>query len=180
MLELMAGLVVNLAAATTPSMVAFFQRFGESLMNASPKVLAVALAVAAAPWLVAPAAAAPLSAPLALQNAAAPSVETVQYRRGWRGGYRGGYRGRGFGGVGLGLGIAGAIVGGAIIASQPYGYYDGGYAPGYAYGPGYGPGYVVSPGGDGGEVAYCQQRFRSYDARSGTYLGFDGLRHPCP
>jgi hypothetical protein len=25
----------------------------------------------------------------------------------------------------------------------------------------------------------CKQRFRSYDARSGTYLGFDGLRHPC-
>jgi hypothetical protein len=25
----------------------------------------------------------------------------------------------------------------------------------------------------------CKQRFRSYDPRSGTYLGFDGLRHPC-
>ncbi|MGB8185593.1 MAG: BA14K family protein [Pseudolabrys sp.] len=24
------------------------------------------------------------------------------------------------------------------------------------------------------------QRFRSYDPNSGTYLGFDGLRHPCP
>jgi hypothetical protein len=29
-------------------------------------------------------------------------------------------------------------------------------------------------------VAYCMQRFRSYDPRSGTYLGYDGLRHPCP
>jgi hypothetical protein len=29
-------------------------------------------------------------------------------------------------------------------------------------------------------VAYCEQRFRSYDPRSGTYLGYDGLRHPCP
>jgi hypothetical protein len=28
--------------------------------------------------------------------------------------------------------------------------------------------------------AYCSQRFRSYDPRSGTYLGYDGLRHPCP
>lgn len=41
--------------------------------------------------------------------------------------------------------------------------------PGYAGGP---------PGGD--PVAYCTQRFRSYDPRSGTYLGNDGQRHPCP
>ena len=29
-------------------------------------------------------------------------------------------------------------------------------------------------------VAYCSQRFKSYDPASGTYLGYDGLRHPCP
>lgn len=29
-------------------------------------------------------------------------------------------------------------------------------------------------------VAYCQQRFRSYDVRTGTYLGYDGRRHACP
>jgi len=23
-------------------------------------------------------------------------------------------------------------------------------------------------------------RFKSYDPGSGTYLGYDGLRHPCP
>jgi hypothetical protein len=28
--------------------------------------------------------------------------------------------------------------------------------------------------------AYCSQRFKSYDPRSGTYLGYDGQRHPCP
>lgn len=28
--------------------------------------------------------------------------------------------------------------------------------------------------------AYCSQRFKSYDPRSGTYLGYDGERHPCP
>ena len=28
--------------------------------------------------------------------------------------------------------------------------------------------------------AYCVQRFQSYDPSSGTYLGYDGLRHPCP
>jgi len=33
---------------------------------------------------------------------------------------------------------------------------------------------------NGGGVAYCEQRFRSYDPSTGTYLGFDGQRHPCP
>jgi hypothetical protein len=26
----------------------------------------------------------------------------------------------------------------------------------------------------------CEARFQSYDPASGTYLGFDGMRHPCP
>ncbi len=30
-----------------------------------------------------------------------------------------------------------------------------------------------------GDNSYCAQRFRSYDPRSGTYLGYDGQRHPC-
>lgn len=29
-------------------------------------------------------------------------------------------------------------------------------------------------------VRYCMDRYRSYDPRSGTYVGYDGLRHPCP
>ncbi len=29
-------------------------------------------------------------------------------------------------------------------------------------------------------VATCRQRYRSYDPISGTFLGYDGLRHPCP
>jgi hypothetical protein len=28
--------------------------------------------------------------------------------------------------------------------------------------------------------AACARRFRSYDASTGTYLGYDGQRHPCP
>jgi hypothetical protein len=147
------------------------KRFGEFVMNISSKLLAAALMAAAAS--VAPAGAAPISSSLGLQNAMAPLVETVQYRRGWNGGYRGGYyRGGGFGGAGLGL-AAGAIIGGAIIgATQPYGYYGyGGYDPGYGY---------VAPYAGDDQVGYCQQRFRSYDPVSGTYLGFDRLRHPCP
>src|SRR5438105_3683216 len=122
-------------------------------MNKSFTILAAALMVAAAPWLVTPAAAAPISSPLALQNAVAPSIETMQYRRGSRGS-----RGGGFGGVGLGL-AAGAIIGGAIIgATQPYGYGSyrygrSGYGPSYGYAPGYDQGYVaVSPYGGDSEV----------------------------
>ncbi|WP_366145057.1 BA14K family protein [Bradyrhizobium sp.] len=28
--------------------------------------------------------------------------------------------------------------------------------------------------------AYCAQRYSSHDPASGTYLGDDGMRHPCP
>jgi hypothetical protein len=146
-------------------------------MNVSSKLFSVALIVAAAPWLIAPVAAGPASAPLGLRNAVAASVETVQYHHGWRGGYR---RGGPIGaGLGLGLGLAAGIGSAVIGATQPYGYY--GYAPGYAYGRGYGYAPDYDQGYTGGnEVAYCQQRFRSYDPGSGTYMGFDGIRHPCP
>ena len=29
------------------------------------------------------------------------------------------------------------------------------------------------------DQAYCHHRYRSYDPSSGTYLGRDGVRHPC-
>jgi len=59
---------------------------------------------------------------------------------------------------------AGALIGGAL-ASRPY-YYDYAYAPAPSYGS--------------GAVSYCMSRFKSYDPASGTYLGYDGYRHPCP
>jgi hypothetical protein len=67
-----------------------------------------------------------------------------------------------YGGAALGGFAAGAILGGALAAQRPY--Y---YAPGPVY-------------GRGDADAYCFSRFKSYDPRSGTYLGYDGLRHPCP
>jgi hypothetical protein len=48
--------------------------------------------------------------------------------------------------------------------------------PGYADGP---PGYAGGPPA-GDPVASCMQRFRSYDPKTGTYLGNDGQRHSCP
>jgi hypothetical protein len=101
---------------------------------------------------------------------------------GYGGGYRGGYGGGrhhdhdGRGGFFPGA-VAGALVGGAI-ASQ--GYYGG---PGYYYDDQYYDDGAVAvapaPGGDDA-VAYCMQTYRSYDPQSGTYLGNDGYRHPCP
>lgn len=95
-------------------------------------------------------------------------------RPGGGGGWHGGYRHR-HGGFWPGVGT-GLIIGGAIGA--PYGYYDN-YGPGY-YDDDYydAPAVTVAPDGD--SVAYCRSRFKSYDVRTGTYLGYDGLRHPCP
>jgi hypothetical protein len=101
----------------------------------------------------------PVPGALAIGNAIAADVEAVRWRgRGWHGGW---------GGFGAGL-AAGAIVGGLLAA--PYyrrPYYDG---PAYYY--------YDDPGVDA--VEYCIRRFRSYDPYSGTYLGYDGYRHPCP
>jgi hypothetical protein len=94
--------------------------------------------------------------------------------------------------------IAGGIVGGAVAAATAPLWAPGydGYDPNYRYGPSYaygnGPydydnGPVVverrsaaidEPNDD--SVAYCQAHFRSYDPSTGSYLGYDGMRHPCP
>jgi hypothetical protein len=99
----------------------------------------------------------------AMDLGARTNVIDVQWRRhhGWHGRRYYGHR-HGGGAAALGLGLAAGIIGAGIAASA---------APPPAYG--YGP-----PPGD--PVAYCMQRFRSYDPNSGTYLGYDGLRHPCP
>jgi hypothetical protein len=165
-------------------------------MNLPSKILAAGLLVAIHCFAGA-AGAAPIGA---IPHDPAAAVQTVDWRGGhWSGGWHSGGRGWGWG-PGAGF-AAGAIVGGAL--ASPYGYgYDYSYDPGYStygysnygYAPGYStygydPGYYdygySAPGGyvtvaPGRDAAYCQQRFRSYDPASGTYLGFDGLRHPCP
>jgi hypothetical protein len=84
------------------------------------------------------------------------------------------HHGHGFGWGGFAAGAAaGALLGGLLAAPHyapgPYGYY-GGYPAPYGYYGGY----------SADAVRYCMQRFRSYDPGSGTYLGYDGYRHPCP
>ncbi|MEI9805087.1 MAG: BA14K family protein [Pseudolabrys sp.] len=105
---------------------------------------------------------------LAASSVVAVTPADAQWR-GHRGGgwHHGGGWHRGGGGGAIAGFAAGALLGGAL-ASRPYGYYDDGY---------YAQGYV--PGG-GDAVGYCMSRFKSYDPGSGTYLGYDGARHPCP
>jgi BA14K-like protein len=74
-------------------------------------------------------------------------------------------------GWGWGAGAAGSAAGALLGSTLARPYYCG--PPAYAYEPE--PGYV-----EGDAEAYCEQRFRSYDPASGTYLGYDGRRHPCP
>jgi hypothetical protein len=147
-------------------------------MSNAKRLLAAALLTGAGIAMTAgPASAMPVAPGLALQKAAPSQIETVR----WGGRHWGG---RGFGG---GF-VAGAIIGGALAAPYYYGpgYYYGGpyyygpgpYYPAPAYPAYYGGPAPAGPGGDA--VAYCMQRFKSYNPRTGTYLGLDGARHPCP
>jgi hypothetical protein len=162
------------------------------MSNANRLLAAALVAGAGIAMLANPVSATPAAPGVALQQAAPSHVETVRW---------GGGRGWGWG-VGGGF-VAGAIIGGALAAPYYYGpgyYYGGGpysYGPGPYYGagpyypapaygpaPSYGPapayygGPAPGPGGDA--AAYCAHRFHSYDPRTGTYLGTDGGRHPCP
>lgn len=97
-------------------------------------------------------------------------AQAQRHRGGYLGHFRGGYHGHFWRGHRGGWGgfATGAIIGGMLAApyyARPY--YDSYYGSRYYY-----------PGDDA--VAYCMRRFRSYDPRSGTYLGYDGYRHPCP
>lgn len=100
----------------------------------------------------------------ALAIAATALIAASPAQAQWRGHHHGYYGG---GGAALGGFAAGAILGGALAAQQPY--Y---YGPRAYYGP--------APVYEDDAVGYCASRFRSYDPRSGTYLGNDGYRHPCP
>ena len=136
--------------------------------------------------LAAPAAqAAPAGKAMDALRAGTLPVSYTQFRGGFPGGYRGGYGGWHRGGYGYGyrrgpgvgaavgaglLGFAaGTAIGSAVANSavRPVAVY-GTPAPVYAR-----P--VVVSGS-----SYCAARYGSYDPVSGTFLGYDGFRHPCP
>jgi len=108
-----------------------------------------------------------------------PNVATANVNRrwannNWNGNWHGNWNGnwrwrhhRGWWGPGFAFGYG--------YYGDPYGYayYD---APNY-YADDYTTGAAVE---DDSSVAYCQQRYRSYDINTQTYLGLDGERHPCP
>jgi hypothetical protein len=88
----------------------------------------------------------------------------------------------------LSVGLGPELAAGSALGYGYGGYYDPGYyGDDYAYNNNYydngyssydgDPGYVVSSGAD---PSYCAQRYRSSNPASGTYLGYDGQRHPCP
>jgi hypothetical protein len=102
-------------------------------------------------------------------------------RPGWNGGWHsagwnGGWHGDHFHHRHFFPGVAFAVGGGYY---GPDYYYD--YGPDYTYqDDGYDTGTVAVTPETGGDASYCAQRYRSWDPGSGTYLGYDGLRHPCP
>jgi hypothetical protein len=132
-------------------------------MSTSFRILAASALIASSVLVFAGrASAAPIGEPLGITKAGSSVTRPVQYRGG---------------GWGWGPAIAGGIIGGAIVG----GALAAPYAPGY-YGPGYyGPPPPIAYGPPPGDaISYCMQRFRSFDPSSGTYLGNDGYRHPCP
>ncbi|SRR5579871_729313 len=87
----------------------------------------------------------------------------------YNGGYypaydQGYYRDYGFNPLGAAAGIVGGAVGTAgAIATAPFRAFDNRDS------------YAMAQG-----ESYCAQRYRSYDPASGTFMGYDGRRHPCP
>ena len=129
--------------------------------------VAAAAALVAGTVLTSAAMAEPLSPSTAAGVAQAPA-NNIQQVREWR---RGGWRGHGWGhrhggwDNGWGWGVAGLATG--LALSSPYWGDDEGYGPDtYAY--------------DEGGPSRCAATFRSFDPRSGTYVGYDGVRRACP
>ena len=109
---------------------------------------------------------------LTFKNGLPNTIEFAQWRGGW---------GYGWGAPAAGGFVAGALLGGALAA--PYYYAPGPYyypSPYYPPAPAgyYAPGPSSEPGED--PVAYCAQRFRSYNPKTGLYIGTDRRLHPCP
>jgi hypothetical protein len=98
------------------------------------------------------------------------NIETVSHRRYWRG-HRHGRWHRHHHDDGWRYG--GAFLGGVLIGSALNDAYDDGYY--YDDPPPRRYRYRVADD----HVAYCLDRYRSYDVRTDTFRGYDGYRHRC-
>jgi BA14K-like protein len=90
-----------------------------------------------------------------------PSYYDQGYRRSYEG--RRYYRDRGPVGAAAGV-VGGAAEAAGAVATAPFRAFDNRDS------------YAMAPQGD----SDCAQRYRSYDPASGTFMGYDGQRHPCP
>jgi hypothetical protein len=103
------------------------------------------------------------AAPLLVRKASATSEASTPAtvtQVGWRHGYHPGWHRHGWHhGHRYGWGpVIGGLAAGAILGSAA----------------------IASSHAQASANAYCEQKYRSYDPASGTYLGYDGQRHPCP
>jgi BA14K-like protein len=100
--------------------------------------------------------------------------DSLIYVRGGGGGFGGGH-GMG-GGFGESRGMDRDHERGGMRAFRSGRNFDGDFGEGYdaSYGT------DDSVYGTDDSVGYCESRFHSYDPAIGTYLGYDGFRHPCP
>jgi len=120
-----------------------------------------------------------LAAVFALMTAV-PAEAGRGYGKGWKGGggryiqnnyygRRGGNNSNALAAGLIGLGV-GAVIGSALTPKQVY------VSPAR---PAYRPaGYRPEPWTEDW-YAYCSSRYRSFNPRSGTYLGYDGYEHFC-
>jgi hypothetical protein len=80
------------------------------------------------------------------------------------------------------LAIADAVVGRPAYRATLYPAYPG-FPVSYYYDDTYiyvGPRRVaLAEASDPSWLAYCSAKYRSFDPTTGTFLGYDGLRHPC-
>lgn len=103
-----------------------------------------------------PAGATPVTPKAAVVQTSASNLQSVAWRGG-RGYGHGPHYGHWRGHRGWGPGIVGGLVAGALIA-----------------------GAIREGRADDTDFERCEDRYRSFDRASGTYLGSDGERHVCP
>ena len=70
-------------------------------------------------------------------------------------------------------GVDEQVAGREGVSGETYGF--GGQRDYYNAAPG-----VEIADADRDAIAMCEARFQSFDPATGTYMGFDGIRHPCP